>query len=303
MVRIGILGADNSHALHFSRLINKKDEKTGEYLFPDFKVTHIFGIEKEITKQRAEGGDIKNIVDCPDKMFGNVDAVIVDFRHGDIHRKYALPFIEAGIPTFIDKPFTNKIEDTKILVDAARKHGTLLTGGSTLKYLDGVVDLKKYLDEKGIYNTGTDNFVTAMLSFQVSLHPEYGGIHFYGQHTVEPALFLFGYDVKSVYASRTDKNIIAVLTYDRYQVVLNFMYQGEGLHVNIMEKNGQISRKIDDSDDYKKGMENFINVLERKESDLSYEQILIPVVVLNAVEQSIVENRKIYIKDLISTVI
>ena len=298
MVKIGVLGSDNSHSLHYSKLINTRDESTGDFLWPEFKVTHIFGTDMELTRQRAREAQIQQVVESPEDMLGKVDAAIVDFRHGDLHAKYALPFLAAGIPVFVDKPFTNKIDDVKMLIETARKNNAILTGGSSNKYLDGIVEMKKYLEDKSVSRTGIDTFVTATVSFQINLSPEYGGIHFYGPHTVEPAMFLFGYDVRSVYASRMDKNILAIMKYDRFQIALNFMYQGEGQYINLMEKDGQINKKADDSDDYKKCMENFIRVLKSGKSDLSYEQILMPVVVLNAIEQSMLHQKEIYVDGL-----
>lgn len=146
MFKIGIIGSDNSHADAFPQLVNLPDKKTGEMLFPDFKVTSIFGLEKERTEQVAINGKIDEIVGKPEDMMGKVDAVMVVFRHGDLHAQYALPFIEAGIPTWLDKPFTIKNEDAKKVFEAASKKNTLVTGGSTVKYTYDVLMLKNAVE-------------------------------------------------------------------------------------------------------------------------------------------------------------
>ena len=297
MHSIGIVGSDNSHALLYSSLINNPDPATGGSRFPDFRVTHIFGLDPQLTKERAEGGRIENIVDRPEDMLGKVDAVIVVFRHGDLHCPYALPFLKAGVHTFVDKPFSIRIEDAKTMIQAAKQSGAILTGGSSNKYLKGLRQIKKELEDEGA--AGIDRFITAFLSFEINLAPQYGGIHFYGPHTVESALYLFGYDVKSVYANRTDKNILALLKYERKQVALNFMYGGHGFSVTLVNDEGARHRMISEEDDYISAMESYISVLGKGKSDLSDEQVLMPVAVLNAIEQSLYQNRECAIAEVL----
>lgn len=95
MLKIGILGSDNSHALHFSQAVNI--EKDGQYLFPDARVTHIYGHDVQITKDVAEEGKIDNIVSDYKDMIGKVDAVMVVFRDGKYHYQYALPLLVISI--------------------------------------------------------------------------------------------------------------------------------------------------------------------------------------------------------------
>lgn len=80
MYRIGIIGSDNSHADAFSGLVNIPDKKTGKFLFPDFKITSIFGLEKERTEQVAKQGKIEFIAEKPEDMMGKVDAVLFYYK-------------------------------------------------------------------------------------------------------------------------------------------------------------------------------------------------------------------------------
>jgi Predicted dehydrogenases and related proteins len=300
MKKIGIVGSDNSHAYHFAEIINNKNEYEGKTYFSDYIVSHIFGVEEEVTRDRAEKAGIANIVESVEGMLGEVDAVIVVFRHGDLHLGYALPFVKAGIPVFIDKPFTIKAEDTIELINTAKENNTLITGGSTLKYLDEVIEIRSLLKSKEDIDTDGKYLSTGMVSYQIYDKEEYGGIHFYGPHTVETALFLFGYDVRKVYASKTNKNIIAILKYDVFQIVLNFMYSCGGLRINIIGEDLFINKEIDDSDDYKKGMIGFARTLEKGQSDLTSEQILMPVVVLNAIDKSLNTGIEVDISELMA---
>ena len=297
MFKIGILGSDNSHALIYSSLINKPDPATGLMRFPGFQVTHIFGLDPQLTRERAEGAAIPNIVEKPEDMLGQVDAVIAVFRHGDLHCPYVLPFLEAGVHAFVDKPFSIRPLEAQAMIRSAAKSGAILTGGSSNKYLKDLQRIKKELEAE--QSNGLDRFVTAFISFEINLAPQYGGIHFYGPHTVESALYLFGCDVKSVYASRTDKNILAILKYERKQVTLNFMYSGKGFSVTLVNDEGACHHEINAEDDYISAMENFIAVLQNGKSDLDSQQILMSVAVLSAIERSLAENREYAIGEVL----
>jgi predicted dehydrogenase len=299
MYKIGILGSDNSHCLYYSQIINSKDEKTLDPIYPDFKVTHIFGLDEDLTKERAQNGEIAHIVKSPEEMIGKVDAVIVVFRHGDLHAEYTIPFVKLGLTVFLDKPFTIKIEDIKSVIEAAEISGSVITGGSTYKYTDEITKLKNHLDKKSIKQAGIDKFVSAQISYYLSHSPEYGGIHFYGPHTVDSALYLFGYDVRSVYASAVEKNIYAVLKYDTRQIILNFMYENDAFYVDIIDTDEHISLSVPDTDCYRKGMLNFMDVIRNGKSDLTNHQILMSVAVMNAVELSLTKKREIYLTELI----
>ena len=43
MFKVGILGSENSHALAFAQLANLPDPATGEYRYPDMRITAICG--------------------------------------------------------------------------------------------------------------------------------------------------------------------------------------------------------------------------------------------------------------------
>lgn len=291
MFRIGILGSDNSHALAFSKLTNIKDENNGEYLYPDMRVTSIFGLDKEQTEKVAREGKIEYIADSPEDMMDRVDAVMVVFRHGDLHAKYALPFIEAGIPTWIDKPFTIKNTDAKQLIDAANKHNTLLTGGSTCKYAYDVVMLKNTVDmikQKG------ESFIGAV-NFPADLESEYGGIHFYGPHMAEMVMTIFGYDVKSVTTSVVNDSIVAVAKYDNFQVTMNFTKAATKYYGVIYSGEKTVVREIDISIIYRLGFDEFVKMLRTNKRPLELSKLLAPTVLLNAIDDSIKSGKEVYL--------
>ena len=173
MKKIGIIGSDNSHATTLTIHINLPDRATGVYNFPDYRVTHLFGFDMKRDEEVAREMDIPIMVSSPSEMLGEVDAAIVVFRHGDLHYKYAMPFIKAGIPIWVDKPFTIKVHEAKELVNEAEKRGSKLIGGSIIPTLPEVHRIRQLILDGKI-----GGIQTGSVSFAAQLNNEYGGLVF-----------------------------------------------------------------------------------------------------------------------------
>jgi len=295
MIKIGILGSDNSHALAFAKLCNLPNQITGEYEYSDIRVTHIYGHNDLETQKVVKEGKVENVVKDPQEMLGKVDAVMVVFRHGDLHAKYALPFIQAGIPTWIDKPFTISIDDTKKLIEEADKKGSLVTGGSTCKYAYDILMLKNAVENK----KQLGNIISGVLNFPIQLNSEYGGFHFYGPHLVEMAQQVFGYDIESVKATRKEDSLIAIVRYDSYDVVLNFSAGASQYHGIVIGEKKNIVREIDISIIYKLGFEKFVEMMKTGERPLELEKLLLTTATVNAIEKSMNTGEEVVIADLL----
>ena len=294
MYRIGIIGSDNSHAVAFSKLANIKDAKTGEYLFPDVRVTGIFGLDKNRTEEVAREGQIEYIAQKPEDLMGKVDAVMVVFRHGDLHAPYALPFIRAGIPTWIDKPFTIKVSEAKQLVEEAQKYNTLLTGGSTCKYAYDVLMMKNAVDNADSF----DGVMSGSLNFPADINSEYGGLFFYGGHMAEMVMTMFGFDIKSVSTSVSNENVLAVARYDKYDIAMNLLKQTSQYVGIVYGGKKTIIRDIDISIVYKLGFAKFVEMLKTRKNPVPFEELITPVVLLNALVKSVETGREVKLSEV-----
>ncbi|MEA4890083.1 MAG: Gfo/Idh/MocA family oxidoreductase [Clostridiaceae bacterium] len=289
MFRIGIIGSDNSHAEIFSKLVNIPDEKTGAYAYPDMRVTAIFGLDKTRTEEVAAHGKIEMIAQRPEELLNQVDAAMVVFRHGDLHLPYALPFIEAGIPVWLDKPFTITNQDVQKLKSAAIAHGTLITGGSTCKYTPDVLNLRSVVTQENRIGS----LRAAAVNFPATLANEYGGIYFYGAHLVEMALAIFGYQPRSVTANENNGGVVALVNYDQFQVALNFLPDTTPYGAILYGHKGTMSKEIDISGCYRYGFAQFAEMLRTGKSPTSFEQIETPVKLLNAIKESYETKRAV----------
>ena len=142
-IRIGIIGAENSHTVIFGKMFNI-DKK-----FPGVEVTHLWGETDDFARKAAEAGKIPTIVKDPKEMLGKIDALIVDHRHAKYHLEAATPFVKAGIPTFIDKPFCYRVEEGRKFLAMAHKLGTPVTSFSSIAQSTGTYDIKQQLETMG----------------------------------------------------------------------------------------------------------------------------------------------------------
>ena len=152
-INLGVIGLSqgNGHPYSWSSIINgyNFDEMAKcpfpvipEYLskqkWPDDQikganVTHIWTQDPKISLDISKAAKIPEIVDDLWDMIGSVDAVLLARDDGENHLEMALPFIEAGLPIFIDKPLALDIGSARQLFDAQVREGQLFTC-SSLRY-------------------------------------------------------------------------------------------------------------------------------------------------------------------------
>ncbi len=294
MTRIGILGSDNSHALAFAKLCNLPMEN-GEYRYPDVRITAIYGNDDDPkhTKEVAEKGSIEFIAEKPEDFMGKVDAVMVVYRKGSLHVPAILPFVEAGYPVWIDKPIAVSIEDVKRLQEAVERNNTLVTGGSTLKYNYEIQTLQNKV-QSGVLGTVTGG----AMNFPGDVDSPYDGLFFYGSHLCEMCLTVFGYDVKSVHASKlSHDNICVAAKYEDKQVCLSYqdLYN---YTATVYGTEKSATMEIDASFIYRLGFEKWLEMLRTGRMPLSFEELAKPVYMLNAIQKSIDEGREVTLEEI-----
>ncbi len=289
MFRLGIIGSDNSHADAFAELVNRPDPHTGKYLFPDFRVVGIYGPDPVRTAEVAKNGDIPFIAPTPGDLIGRIDAAMVVFRHGGLHLPHALPFLEAGIPVWVDKPLTVSAKDARTLIDAAAAKGLPLTGGSSLKFIPDVLQAKRAADG----DTRIGKLRTATIDFPATLENEYGGLYFYGPHLVEMALKIFGCRPKSVLASATGGCVTAIVRYEDYQVTLDFIPGAQEYHVVMHGEKGTWIREIDLTDLYRYEFEHFAQAMRSGRTDDTAQELYAPIEMLDAILASLASGQAV----------
>ena len=291
MVKIGIVGSDNSHAIAFSKLCNVAGGEDGLRV-RGARVTHLFGVDQARNAEVAAAGRIPHIVADPKEMIGRVDAVLVVFRHGDLHRPHALPFLRAGIPTFVDKPLACKVADAKRLVSAAGTSGTPLTSFSTVRFAPDTVKVVKAVRQQGPAAGGA-------VFGPADPDSQYGGLIFYGIHAVEVMLEVFGYDVASVRAMRTAAGVVADCLYrDGAVVSLQFLRQARGFGVLAHTRKGHVYQELDLSTCYRDGFRVFFRMFKTGAWPLAAGQLVRPVEVMAAIVKAYQTDRTVRLKPM-----
>ena len=126
MLDIGIIGVSdgNGHPFSFSAIVNGYDPEglrrsgwdviydyvrkrhPSELGFEDVRVSHVWTQDSEQTRRLQAACKIPHAVDELSDLKGAVDAVIVARDDHQRHAPMALPFLEAGLPVFVDKPLS-----------------------------------------------------------------------------------------------------------------------------------------------------------------------------------------------------
>ena len=287
MFRVGILGTENSHAMAFSKILNGLDENfKGQ--FDDFRVVAVGGIDPEASRNVAQTCGIEVITDKPEDMLGMVDAVMITCRDGKYHAPYARPFIEAGIPAFIDKPFTSDPEEALALAKLAKEKKVPLVGGSSVKLTDAVLKLKSLAEQSDV--VGGD--VTA----PVSMVNDYGNFWFYASHLAECCLTIFGWHPQWVWANRTEKGVTVIVHYADFDVTNHYIEGVYDYTGTVITQKGVNHEVISLDNIYAKECACFADMIRNGVMSHSYEELVAPVYLMAAIEKSFETGEKVAVE-------
>lgn len=289
MKRIAILGCENSHANAFLKYVKENEE------FFDVEVVGIYSDETEPCEKLAGSFGVR-IMDSFDEAVGLVDGLVITARHGDNHYKYAKPYIESGIPMFIDKPITISEEEALKFMSELRDNGVRISGGSSLKYDRLVEKLKKEACEE-IGGKTVGGFVCAPLQSQ----SEYGGFFFYAQHLVEMVCEIFGRYPNSVRATAIEDKISVLFNYSDYICTGTYSDTDKFYFASRLSESGMsggyTGKRDNGNDYYYKEFSEFYGLLCGNGQKSSYEDFIAPVFIMNAIVRSLESNREEKIRE------
>jgi len=273
---LGIIGAENSHSKAIAKIINIEKKIKG------FSVEYLWGETAAFAQDTAESGKIPNIVKHPREMLGKVDAVLVDHRHPKYHLDAVRPFVEKGIPTFVDKPFCFEPEEGVAFLKLAKKTGAPVTSFSVVPMQASFAKFKKDME-------GSGKIVAGSTYGPCDLESKWGGVFFYGIHQVEMVLMAFGYDVKSVLITKNGNGATGQLLYkDGKIVTMNLVKEGAphfGISAIGSEKAIHSNLPMDKSA-YLSGVQTFCGMFKTRVEPIPHELLLRPVQVLDALARS-----------------
>ena len=286
MWKVGIIGTENLHARQFTGIFSGN----GEYA--DIRVTHVGGMYPEANEKLKNEFPFVEVVENPLDMLGKVDAVMVTCRDGKYHAQFAKPFIEAGIPAFIDKPFTRDSVEAVELVRLAKEKNVPITGGSALKSAYDVLMLANEVAK------APQEVKAGELIAPLSMENEYGGFYFYSAHLAEMTLKIFGYDPIEVTAQVCNNHVSVLTRYENYIITNKFVDGCYKYFGQIINKNGIYQREIDISLIFQHECEEFAQMLRTGQMKYSYQQLVAPVFYLNAVYESYTTGKTVKVQSV-----
>ena len=270
MYKIAILGCENSHANNFLRLISE-----GKY--PEIEVIGIYSNEPEAVKKLNEQFGTPIMADFADAV-GQVDGVMITARHGDNHYKYAKPYMDAGIPMFIDKPITCSEEEAVAFMREARDRGIRLCGGSTCAALAETLTLAEVVRTEAL---GKVRGGAVVSPFQPN--SPYGGFTFYAQHLIEIMTTIFGEGVQDVLAARREGALTFTARYENFSVQATYL-EGVGYYSASVYGAKAVQNEIlkFTPESFTHEMNDMLDLLHGEPMKKSYESFIYPVFVMNA---------------------
>lgn len=291
MIRLGIVGSDNSHADRYGELCNL-DKTPAPDRIRGARVVAICGRDQDPkrTNDVATNNAIPLIVDKPEDLIGRIDAALVVYRHGDLHARNTVPLLQAGIPTFVDKPFALKAKDAERMIEAADKSGTLLTSFSPLRFAPAWVKWKKSLKALGALTAG-------VFAGPAQTDSVYGGLGFYGVHCVELMQEVFGLGVQSIYADEVDRNVLATVAYgSRAIVAIHLLGNAKYVfHTTVYGEKGMAAAELDSTGCYPGALRAFLKAVRTGKSPVSHEQMLEVAQALEALKKAHRGRRRVQI--------
>ncbi len=168
MLEIGIIGMSpgNAHPYSWSSIINgafdgEEINKVGypavaNYLeankdtlgIPCAKVTCVWTQDRKISESIAMSSKIPQVVDSFEDMIPFVDAVLLSRDDPENHVAMAKPFLDAGLPIFIDKPLAITKKDLQFFADENAK-GRLIMSCSSMRYANEAKIVKQEIQSLG----------------------------------------------------------------------------------------------------------------------------------------------------------
>jgi predicted dehydrogenase len=196
-IRLGLIGMSpgNGHPYSWGAILNGYDpvhmEECGfpaipryleEQSFPEAaimgaNVTHVWAQELGIAQHISKSALIPNVVDKFTSMIGHIDGLLLARDDAETHADFATPFLDAGIPVYIDKPLALTVCEAQQMIERQRFPGQLFSC-SALKYANELI-----LSKEDLVRLGRIRYIAATVPNDWDK---------YAIHAIDPILKLVG---------------------------------------------------------------------------------------------------------------
>ncbi|MCF1742209.1 Gfo/Idh/MocA family protein [Paradevosia shaoguanensis] len=217
---------------------------------PGAEVTHVWTDNPDEAPMVAKVAGIANVVARPEDVIGQVDAVFVATDKGEEHVERCRPFVEAGIPIFVDKPLCIGRDDLATF-ERWIAEGKPIISSSAMRYCK---EFQPY--HRSTYEFGDLRLVTVTMAKSWEA---------YGIHALEAMYPILGPGFVSVQnIGDGGSNIVHLRHKDGVDVVLTVipdLYGGFGLVTLAGTKANTQLKFFDNYYSFKTQLESFIDYL------------------------------------------
>ena len=196
MYRLGIVDLDSSHSVEFAKRFNHVGVSRDQYVNGARVAMAVPGVST-MSPERVPGHTKAfkdmgiEVVDSPEELLGHVDGVLVLSVCGHSHLEGARRFLEAGLPTFVDKPFASSWNEAREMAELAEQNKALLWSSSALRFAEEVETVTSEGSRFGR--------VLSAITFGPAIRAEGNpGLLHYGIHAAELLFTLMGPDCDRV---------------------------------------------------------------------------------------------------------
>lgn len=279
-MRFGIIGMSegNGHPFSFSAIINGYDReafaRSGwagilEYLerqpadafgIPGVEVTHAWTQDRDVTATLCAATRIAHPVGSVEDMVGAVDAAIIARDDWSTHLQLARPFLDRGIPVFVDKPLS--LDSDELAYFAPHLEAGQLMSTAGLRYARELDPLRNEPNR-----LGPVRFIAATVL---------NNLERYGIHMLDALQGLGFPPVRSVTHVAAAHESFALTLTDGTLVELNCLGPvGKTFHVSVFGAEGHAHFDLHDNfSAFRRMLVAFVDMLITRKPPISPQQIL-----------------------------
>jgi predicted dehydrogenase len=286
MVRIALIGGAGSyHCRVFASLINEYDRRGyTEAKFPHFDRPPLGGLEvaaiwdpnPEEARKVATLANIPTVLSSMEEAIGKVDGVLLCDDVTMAHQRRARPFLEAGIPTFIDKPLSPDPAEAAEIIEVAKRHGTPMMSCSALRYSRELEEARERIAAIGKIHCATGTAPNELV--------------FYGIHALELVHTVLGPGVAWVQnIGDAERSFVRCAYPDGTSIMLQVLGSGgwPGMHGCFFGESGGVHLDIQDGAGYYGNMlRAFAQMVETRELPIPLDSTLEIIRILAASKRS-----------------
>ena len=251
------------------------------------RVTHVWTDDPADAPKVAAASLIEHVVRNPEEVIGQVDAVIIATDDGSDHARRARPFVEAGLPVFIDKPMATTLPELRQFLHWQRA-GAVLLSTSGMRYAPEM--------QADFSALGELRWIT---SFTCKSWERYG------IHALEAVAPLMGPGFRSVRAQSNERGDVMQITHaSGLHLSLGALHDAYGIFgaVHLHGTQGDLALKLRDTYHAFRGqLLAFIELLRSGQPPLSFEQTVeLMAVLIAGIRSRQQQGREVAVAEILS---